>query len=123
MRESRAWGWRFIDLAELGHNTWRSYAATLLRVILLPLVFLVLTSVVLTIADGIELRHDDELPTVVIAIAIGSVVVAGVALAGGVARSHRRPWMSLISPDLRLDWRRLAIGAAVQAALTLLAIA
>src|SRR5205807_7301752 len=101
MRERRAWGWRFIDLAELGRNTWRSYAATLLRVILLPLVFLVLTSVVLTIADGIELHHD-ELPTAVIAIAISSVVIAGVALAWGVARSHRRPWMSLISPDPRL---------------------
>ena len=51
------YGWRFIDLAELGSNTWRSYVATLLRVILLPLAFLALTSTGLAFAAGGHLDH------------------------------------------------------------------
>ena len=110
MRESRPWGWRFIDLAELGINTWRSYVVTLLRVILLPLVFLVFASLVLAIADSGEPRRDDELSAAVIAMAVGAVIVAGGALAWGVVRSHRRPWMSVISPASMdgVSFRRIA---------------
>jgi len=47
----------------------------------------------------------------------GLIVVAGAATLRGVVSSHRRPWRSLVAPDLRLDGRRLAIGAGVQLAI------
>jgi hypothetical protein len=111
------YGWAFIDLTGLGRNSAWSYIATLLRVVLLPVAFLALGMVTLVAAGGIGKS------AVVIALAVAAVVVAGLALAWGVVRSHRRPWMSLISPDLRLDWRRLAIGAGVEAVLLGLTIA
>src|SRR4029077_19895869 len=103
-------GWRFIDLAALGRNSWWSYVATLLRVILLPLVFLALVVAGFFFIDAAPLLRDTEVPASVIALATGSVIVMGLGLVWGVVRSHRRPWMSLISADLRLDWRRLLIG-------------
>jgi len=122
MQSGEQWGWRFIDLAALGRNTWRSYVATLLRVIFLPLAFLALVVAGLFFVDAGPLLRDSEVPTSVIALATGSVIVMGLGLVWGVVRSHRRPWMSLISPDLRLDWRRLAIGAAVGGALLALSV-
>src|SRR5229473_3517855 len=44
-------GWRFIDLAGLGSNTGRSYAAALLRIILYPLAMAVL----LGLAGGVTI--------------------------------------------------------------------
>lgn len=112
------YGWAFIDLARLGRNTAWSYIATLLRIVLLPPIFVVLGFIVLIAASGtLRPGGGDTVSAVVIALAVAAVIVAGLGLAWGVARSHRRPWMSLISPDLRLDWRRLAIGAAVEALL------
>jgi membrane protease YdiL (CAAX protease family) len=122
-QQNQAWGWRFIDLAELGRNSWRSYVATLLRVILLPLALLALAGAALFFTNAGRLLLGPAAPIMVIAVALGLVIATGLALAWGVARSHRRPWMSLISPDLRLDWRRLAIGAAVQATLVALTLA
>ncbi len=112
--QRRGFGWAFIDLAALGRNTWRSYIATLLRIVLLPPLFAVLAIGVLFLAGGGSLLHGAAMPAAAIAVAVGAVIVAGLGLAWGVARSHRRPWMSLISPDLRLDWRRLAIGGGVE---------
>ena len=44
----------------------------------------------------------------------------GTAVVQSVTRTHRRPWLSLVSPRLTLDWRQLAIGGGVQATLTIL---
>jgi membrane protease YdiL (CAAX protease family) len=77
----------------------------------------------LVAVGGTDWLRDTAVPAVVIALAIGAVIVAGLALVWGVVRSHRRPWMSLIATDLRLDWRRLLIGAAVEAVLLGLTIA
>ncbi len=111
------YGWAFIDLAGLGRNTAWSYIATLLRIVLLPAAFVVLGLVALLAAGGGGWLRGGAVPAAAIAFGVAAVVIVGVALAWGVARSHRRPWMSLIASDLRLDWRRLAIGAAVEAAL------
>jgi membrane protease YdiL (CAAX protease family) len=112
------YGWAFIDLARLGRNTARSYIATLLRIVLLPVAFLLVGMAALVAAAAAGwLRSSDLPPSLAIALGVGGVIVAGLALAWGVVRSHRRPWMSLIAADLRLDWRRLAIGAVVEAVL------
>jgi hypothetical protein len=121
--ERRGYGWAFIDLAGLGRNTAWSYIATLLRIVLLPMVFLVLAMISLIAVSGARWQRGTTATGVVIALAVAAVIIAGLALAWGVARSHRRPWRSLIAADLRLDWRRLAIGAGVEAALLGLTIA
>lgn len=117
-----AWGWRFIDLAGLGVNTWRSYGLTLLVVVVVPVVFLALAFVAIFGAAAAGLLSQQDARFAVIVTAFTSLVVAGLVLAWSVRRFHRRPWRSLISPDLSLDWRRLAIGAGVQTALLLLVV-
>ncbi|HTV89725.1 MAG TPA: CPBP family intramembrane glutamic endopeptidase, partial [Stellaceae bacterium] len=113
-------GWAFIDLAALGRNTAWNYAATVLAVVAAPIAFLAIAFAAIFLATARRLLTDDAASVVVLAAAFVSVIVAGVVLAWRVARGHRRPWMSLISPDLRLDWRRLAIGAGVEGALLLI---
>ncbi len=107
-------GWQFIDLAGLGSNTGRSYAAVLLRIVLYPLAVAVLLGLAVALGRPQPGSMD---PIVGILIQYGLIVVAGFAVLRSVERSHRRPWRSLVAPDLRLDWRRLAIGGGVQFAI------
>ena len=111
-QKARRRGWRFIDLAELGINTWGSYGATLLRVVAYPLAVTALLSLWDVLAGPRLGGWWAPLDAVVLQ--FGPIVIAGAALLRGVARSHCRPWLSLIAPDLRLDWRRLAIGGGVE---------
>src|SRR2546430_2171509 len=111
-------GWQFIDLAGLGGNTARSYATALLRIILYPLA----TAVLLGVAVGITILVSRPAPAwldpiVGILAQYGLIVVAGLAVLRGVERSHQRPWRSLVAPDLRIDWRRLAIGGGAEIAI------
>jgi CAAX protease family protein len=111
-------GWRFIDLAELGRNTGRSYAAALLRIVLYPLGAAVLLALAVSLGTVfLHLPAGSIDPVVGILIQYGLIVVAGSAVLRSVERSHRRPWRSLVAPDLSLDWRRLAIGGGVQFAI------
>lgn len=121
-------GWQFIDLAELGRNTGRSYGAALLRIILYPLAAAVLlalavshNTVFLHWGSGLFLFVHLPLgsidPIVGILTQYGLIVVAGFAVLRSVVRSHLRPWRSLVAADLSLDWRRLAIGGGVQLAI------
>src|SRR6266851_699951 len=111
-------GWQFIDLAELGSNTGRSYVAALLRIILYPLAAAVLLGLAVALGTVVFHPQPGSLdPIVGILIQYGLIVVAGFAVLRSVERSHRRPWRSLVAPDLRLDWRRLAIGGGVQCAI------
>jgi membrane protease YdiL (CAAX protease family) len=112
-------GWAFIDLAALGTNSAWNYAFTLLRVILLPIAFIALAFVAIFFAAARHLLSADTAPVAVLVVAFASVIVAGVTLAWCVVRTHRRPWLSLVSRDLTLDWRRLAIGAGVEGGLLL----
>lgn len=114
---ARGFGWAFIDLAALGRNNWWNYAATLLRVILLPVVFIALSFAVIYAAAARHLLTQPQEMALVLMTAFASVIVAGLALVWGAERSHRRPWLSLVSTDLRFDWRRFAIGAVVEGAL------
>jgi len=59
-------------------------------------------------------------PIVLVMGTFGSVIAMGTAVVQSVTRTHRRPWLSLVSPRLTLDWRQLAIGGGVQATLTIL---
>ncbi len=111
-------GWQFIDLAGLGRNTGRSYAAALLRIVLYPLAVAVLLGLAVALGAVVGRPQPGSMdPIVGILIQYGLIVVAGFAVLRSVERSHRRPWRSLVAPDLRLDWRRLAIGGGVQFAI------
>jgi uncharacterized protein len=115
---ARPRGWAFIELAALGVNTARSYAVAAAVIILYPL----FVAVVLGLASGISaaVRHNPPGSTTPITGLLEQyvpIIVAGAAVLYATARIHRRPWQSLVAPDLRLDWRRLAIGGGVELAL------
>ncbi len=114
----QSWGCQFIDLAELGRNTGRSYAAALLRIILYPLAMAVLLGLAVSFNTlAFHLPPGSIDPVIGILTQYGLIVVAGIAVLRSVTRSHQRPWRSLVAPDLSLDWRRLAIGGGVQFAI------
>jgi len=111
-------GWQFIDLAGLGRNTGRSYGAALLRIILYPLAMAILLGLAAGVTTFVSHPAPGWLdPIVGILLQYGLIAAAGLALLRSVARSHRRPWRSLIAADLRVDWRRLAIGGGVEFAI------
>jgi CAAX protease family protein len=104
------WGREFINQAALGLNRPRSYIFSALRIVLWYFGFAAL------VIGWVMLEHRRTLPPAAMIIAaFGSVIAAGAAVARSAARTHRRPWLSLITPSLKLDWRRLKIGVGVQA--------
>jgi len=112
------WGWQFIDLAGLGRNTGRSYAAVLLRIVLYPLGLTLLAELAYAIAIFFQ-PWQAVRPAISIVEQFGAVAIAGVALVRSVPRYHQRPWPSLVAPDLRIDWRRVAIGCGAELAIVL----
>jgi len=109
-----SWGWKFIDLAAFGINTRRSYFVALLRIVFYPLAFSALV-----VAAAIVTHQLLPLSPIAMVIGVfGPIIAAGVAVLQSVTRTHRRPWLSLVSARLTLDWKRLAIGAGVQVILT-----
>lgn len=116
-------GWKFIDLAELGANTRRSYIVSALCIVFLPLGFLALCGSAIAGVAFVTHRpplklFSREHPFAELTIELGTVIVLGIATIWSVVRTHRRPWCSLVSFDLTMDWGRLAIGAGVDVALT-----
>jgi membrane protease YdiL (CAAX protease family) len=108
-------GWQFIDLAALGSNTAHSYAAALARTILYPLA----VAAVLGAIAGVGHVSGSSAAAVGVLLQYGPIVVAGGAVLYSVERRHRRTWLSLIAPGLRIDWRRLAIGCGAELAIVL----
>jgi membrane protease YdiL (CAAX protease family) len=114
----RPHGWVFIELAALGVNTAHSYAVAAAIVIACPFV----AAIALGLAAGVSaaVRHNPPGSTTPAAALLEQylpIIVAGAAVLYATARLHRRPWQSLVAPDLRLDWRRLAIGGGAELAI------
>jgi CAAX protease family protein len=121
----RGLGWDFIDLAGLGDNRLRCYLIGLLRILLYPLGFAIIAGVAIGVAIAIPaaLAHRPFPgigPIPMLILQFGSIAMVGVAVLRTVARTHKRTWLSVVAPDLRLDWRRLAIGLGFELALKLL---
>ena len=117
-QQARPRGWQFIDLAELGRNTARSYTAALLRIVLYPWAIAVLLGLAVAIGTVVIHRPPGSMdPIVGMSAQYGLIIVAGLAVLRSVERSHQRPWRSLVAADLAIDWRRLAIGGGVQLAI------
>jgi membrane protease YdiL (CAAX protease family) len=104
--KARRRGWAFIDLAASGVNSARSYALAGLAIVVLPS----LAAMFLAVYTGIG-------PASALVQQYVPIALAGAVAIWAVMRLHRRPWHSLIAANARLDWRRLAIGAAAQFAI------
>lgn len=113
-------GWEFIELAALGNNRVRSYLIALLRILLYPLGLGVVVGLVIAVQNGLAHRPFSGFgPIAGVILQFGTIVMIGVAVLRTVVRTHRRPWLSLVAPDLRLDWGRLGIGLGVELVLKL----
>jgi len=122
-RTEDGWGWTFIELAAFGINNRRSYFIALLRILFYPLAFSL--AFFALVGAWLAFVSPDRFPPLpppiaVVMWAFGSEIVMGIAVVQSVTRTHRRPWLSLVSARLTLDWKRLAIGAGVQAILIIL---
>lgn len=116
--KSRPHGWEFIDLAALGVNSGRSYAVAAAIIIVCPLVVAVLLGLAAGVSAAVKHSPPGSItPVAVLLEQYAPIVVAGAAVLLCTARIHRRAWPSLIAPDLRIDWRRLAIGGGVELAI------
>lgn len=97
---------RYLDLADLGYNAWWRYALGAL-IITGSWLGLGLLPYVLLTAAGIS---DPRLDFIAINLSI-FVMLAGLAIT--MKWLHRRPLLSLITPEEGIDWRRMREGAAI----------
>jgi uncharacterized protein len=97
----------FLDLARPGRNAWWRY---LLGVFTIAFFWLVLGYVPYLLMIGAGLESGPLMEFVAVNFSI-FMMLAGLAVT--VKLLHRRPLMSLVAPDMRLDWRRVARGAGV----------
>jgi len=96
----------FIDLARLGRTDWRSGVKALLLIVGWQLLVGIPAGLVLYIWGG-------ALPDGFMEVAVLASVTAAwlLGLRSAARRGHRRPLLSLVSVDLRLDVRRIGLGA------------
>jgi membrane protease YdiL (CAAX protease family) len=104
----------FIGLTALGTNSRKSYAIGLLRIVFYYIGYSALGIAWVLIQYG---RHIP--PFAMVILGFGAVIASGAAVIQTVARTHKRPWQSVLSSSLAIDWRRVAIGIGVQAVLVL----
>jgi membrane protease YdiL (CAAX protease family) len=116
---------RYIDLARLGRVDGWSVAKAVLRIVL----YYVLTIIVLSVAYGaIAAFAWPQFMRLTKALGAGGELLLILivflpllwAIRDAVVYSHRRPFLSLIAPDLRFDARRVLIGAGAWLAAILL---
>jgi membrane protease YdiL (CAAX protease family) len=111
----------YIGLARLGRLDAWSTVKAILRIVLYPVLFILLTSVAISLALAFA---PDFAKRVMALYAKGGAVAELLlilitflpltwAVRDAVVKSQRRPFLSLIGPDLRFDWRRFALGAAI----------
>jgi hypothetical protein len=100
---------RYLDLARLGRNAWWRYA---LGVFTIAFFWLVLGYVPYILLIGSGMESSPLLDFVAINFSI-FMMLAGLAMA--VKLIHRRPLRSLVTPEARVDWRRIGRGALVWA--------
>jgi hypothetical protein len=101
---------RYLDLARQGRNAWWRYA---LGAVTIAFFWLVLGYVPYLLLVGAG-PGDQLLEYLAVNFSI-FMMLAGLALA--VKLIHRRPLLTLITPEARIDWRRVARGALVWTAI------
>lgn len=107
---------RYLDLARQGRNAWWRYA---LGAVTIAFFWLVLGYVPYLLLVGAGLS-DQLLEYLAVNFSI-FMMLAGLVLA--VTVIHRRPLLSLVTPEARVDWLRVARGALVWAAIAAVIVA
>ena len=107
---------RYLDLARLGRNAWWRYA---LGAVTIAFFWLVLGYVPYLLLVGAGLS-DQLLEYLAVNFSI-FMMLAGLVLTVKVI--HRRPLLSLVTPETHVDWLRVARGALVWAALAAVIVA
>ena len=102
---------RYLDLARAGRNAWWRY---LLGVVIIAFFWLVLGYVPYIVLAGSGAASSPMLDFVAINFSI-FMMLAGLAVT--VKLIHRRPLRSLVTPEARVDWRRIGRGAWTWAAI------
>lgn len=103
----RAESEQFLDLVRLGRNDWWRYV---LGVTTIGFFWVVLGYALYRVLMSAGLEPTPMLEFIALNLSI-FMMLGGVAIA--VKGIHGRPFMSLIGPDLRMDWRRVRRAAAV----------
>lgn len=96
----------YLDLARLGHNEWWRYVLGALIIAGSWLGLGLVPYVLLSSADIFDPRLDFIAVNLSIFVMLAGLVVT-------VKWLHRRPLLSLITPEARIDWRRMGRGAVV----------
>jgi len=102
---------QYLALADAGRNAWWRY---LLGILVITTGWLIGGSY----AYGLVLQVPLGAVTEFVAIN-ASILMLMVGVVFVVTVIHRRPWRTLVTPHARIDWRRIAQGAAVWAGLSL----
>jgi membrane protease YdiL (CAAX protease family) len=111
---------RYLDLAAQGRSQWWLYALGVF-IIPFPAIFLVFAILVilidglgvLSLADAERFIQEPDKPVLYFVLLNVSVITMLPGLAVAVKLLHRRPLLSLVTPDPPIDWRRIARGAVV----------
>lgn len=119
---------RFLEAARLGLNDFWRYAATFflaVSLLVMSSVCAVLVLILATRGRGIDLTTGtfdlSQLPAsgfLLANLVPFTFIVVGLWI--GVRLLHKRPFLSLINPDLKFDWRRFGFSAAVWVVLSVL---
>ena len=113
--------WTYIDLARLGRRDRWSTTKAILRIVLYPVGFVLVISIILglVLASAPDFAHraqarfaEGGASAELLAILVTFLPVTW-AVHDATVKSQRRPFLSLIGPDLRFDWRRFGLGAGV----------
>ena len=113
--------WTYIDLARLGRRDRWSTTKAILRIVLYPVGFVLVISIILglVLASAPDFAHraqarfaEGGASAELLAILVTFLPVTW-AVHDATVKSQRRPFLSLIGPDLCFDWRRFGLGAGV----------
>ena len=113
--------WTYIDLARLGRRDRWSTTKAILRIVLYPVGFVLVISIILglVLAFAPDFAHraqarfaEGGASAELLAILVTFLPVTW-AVHDATVKSQRRPFLSLIGPDLCFDWRRFGLGAGV----------
>ncbi|MEI9988138.1 MAG: hypothetical protein WDN69_36550 [Aliidongia sp.] len=118
----------YIDLARLGRLDAWSVTKAIARILLYPVLFVFLAVLVGSAvpvflpgwAVGAQHLYEAGGPAAELALVLISFLPVTWAVRDAVVKSQRRPFLSLIGPDLRFDWRRFFLGAGIWLAAILL---
>jgi tetratricopeptide (TPR) repeat protein len=111
----------FLDLARQGKNAWWRYTLSILLILFAWLGLSILLGVLLgatvvldnnpgTYIDRNAGRIVGVDSSIIVTLSLLPSIALVVSLFAGVRFIHRRPFLSLITPHPRLDWKRTAVG-------------